>query len=499
MRRSSQLVTAATTHAPFFSSFRFIAPNGIEWIDLFRQHSDACGKGSFHAVAGLHRAHLPADRVLQQGRGGQPPAPMTPSSHSTPSMPIMSPSDEVDTTSDPRTVVVRYAFPHRLRAERGSDEVSLATILAIFDEVSSWAFFTADRTRRPGVSVHLSADARWDCVKQASSSTTQTAPPSTPVSSSSTSSPSGTLKGDLTPSNQAGYMEHYDIIEPPRVGEEYEIVSTVHHSGRTLGFVDIELLRVRPQSPFRRFLGSPNRSSLDSTGATTKTKPQEKSILSSPFAFDEPYREVLVTGRHIKFLPMPKPIPLLSWDAIFSNPVLEMLTANFMRRQIANCEQLREKHRQTLENTGKSQTKFLLDHSFDSVETWFNDMKGDESAEENAPSRSSFSSNKDSTLMTIRCGHEHRNPLGTTHGGCQVMFAAEAAKAALKGCSSGPQEEVVWTLGNSLDLEQPTTGKYVIGSIGCVLVTSQIGYAESVFGKARCVPKGTLFDRFIDY
>ena len=44
------------------------------------------------------------------------------------------------------------------------------------------------------------------------------------------------------------------------------------------------------------------------------------------------------------------------------------------------------------------------------------------------------------------------NPLGTTHGGCQLMLAALVAKRAVR-VGSAERAQVVWTLGNSLDLE----------------------------------------------
>lgn len=152
---------------------------GLAWIDAFRRHAQP---RSFTRSAGLHRAAVPASH-LRRVDGAAPTA-----------------------------LAARYTFPPALASAAGgsSSSVDLSAILAVFDEVSSWTFFDADRTHRPGVSVHLSAVARW--------STSQ----------------------DLT---TMGGAKNGTSLRPPVVGEPLDVVVSAPQCGRNLGFVSVELRR----------------------------------------------------------------------------------------------------------------------------------------------------------------------------------------------------------------------------------------------------------------
>jgi len=152
---------------------------GLAWIDAFRRHAKP---RSFTRSAGLHRAAVPAT-YLRRIDGAAPTA-----------------------------LAARYSFPPALASPSSgsSTSIDLSAVLAVFDEVSSWSFFDADRTHRPGVSVHLSAVAHWS------------------------TSPAATSNGGA---------KNGTPVRPPEVGEPLDVVVSAPQCGRNLGFVSVELRR----------------------------------------------------------------------------------------------------------------------------------------------------------------------------------------------------------------------------------------------------------------
>ena len=116
---------------------------GLEWIDLFRRlgslPAPAC-RGGFSAVLGLDPTTVPAARVRPLEEPTRRPPNAAPTTPATPSVGL------------PSGLSVSYAFPVRLASpgclQGKPPAVSLAAVLAAFDDVSSWAFFAADRTHR---------------------------------------------------------------------------------------------------------------------------------------------------------------------------------------------------------------------------------------------------------------------------------------------------------------------------------------------------------------
>ena len=288
------------------------AHDGLEWIDLFRQRMGSSPMGGFSPFVGLSRSSVPPESLSYPNAGGT-------------------------------TLVARYSFPDRLGTPHGSGStktVDLATILAVFDEVSTWALFGADRTRRPGVSVSLSATAHW--------------------------------------STQRGFEEPRrsptTTVAPPRCGENLEVVTTVQQLGRTLGFLSVEL---------RRPLG-------DAKSPATSGMPQQSELIAS--------------GRHVKYLPMPGlgPRGLVAWDWVF-HPAAAPLAKALIKP--------------SKEASDAPSVSSSLDSWFASLEPLSGEQLGEE-----------ISISSEGKSFIFESSLDHRNGMGTTHGGCQAILAAGAAR-----------------------------------------------------------------------
>lgn len=93
-------------------------------LSAFRAWGKKCGRGHFHNILGV-------------------------TSHNE------SKNKDVDVAKDGTSVIWRGNVSRSLVRKHG--RLELAAVLALFDEISTWSFFTGDSTCRPGVSVKLSA------------------------------------------------------------------------------------------------------------------------------------------------------------------------------------------------------------------------------------------------------------------------------------------------------------------------------------------------------
>jgi hypothetical protein len=91
-------------------TFASRSSEGELFIDLFRQHGS---RESFTNALGLLRTSVPRESIHYNDKD--------------------------------RELVARYSFPdHFTSPHRKDDSVDLSAVLAIFDEVSTWALFAAD-------------------------------------------------------------------------------------------------------------------------------------------------------------------------------------------------------------------------------------------------------------------------------------------------------------------------------------------------------------------
>jgi hypothetical protein len=283
---------------------------GLEWIDAFRRHEFPRG---FTRSAGLHRVAVPAAK-LSRISGGAPTA-----------------------------FVARYAFPPGLASMAGvvsSSTVDLSAVLAVFDEVSSWAFFDADRTHRPGVSVHLSAVAQYR-------------------------SPDSNL---WSAGNDGAAVGGVGLLRAPEVGEPLDVVVHAPQCGRSLGFVSVELRR-----------GS----------------------------------NVLVTGKHVKALPMPGlgPGKLMPWDVVFA-PALGALPMHLLLK------------------TGRRAESGLSTGEGEVARAWFADLRPT-TTRTDAISVGGGGARTTWAAALATTTDAQVNGMGTTHGGFQAMLAEAGARWAL--------------------------------------------------------------------
>ena len=420
---------------------RPFSTEGLEWVDLFRRHMDAqeAWRPSFTSTGGL-------------GRGAVPPTAL---SH-LPSCAALSAA----ASGDERTVVARYTFPTALASPHHTDDdpggpcaggsaapvVDLSTVLAVFDEISTWAFWSADRcaqngcyfiverarfklgwgscahahfycvfhmftsfmfgclhallpvarrTRRPGVSVHLSAVAQWN----------------------------SELKP--APGPAAGSVP---VSGPPRCGEELLVVTRVTQVGATLGFASIDL--IRPYLLEDREGGGGGKGGGEGGGGGAAAGGGDAVGLTEGV--------VLASGKHIKYMRMPGlgPGKALPWDFFFGTlaPLAKALLAFSSKGTFDGASEGASKRASKGRASPETMPSTEAGAPSPSLRAWVASMEHHSpvsSAMAGADVMFDGAATRPSIAFTLNASRAFANGMGTTHGGAQAIAAEASARALL--------------------------------------------------------------------